>query len=121
MGNKGFISLLALLWFSAILLFLGNALSTMQSYLVTYDNLRFLKSRSLLESQAVGMTRRLWSDFEEEDYCDFIEESEVCWDFNDLSAKVTIETDDWSETLEIDYDNDCDCLTSVRRKVDKYP
>ena len=121
MGNKGFVSLVALVWFSTILLFLGSALATMSHYLSAYDNLKFLQGRSLVESQVVGISRRLWSDFEEENYCDFIGETEVCWDFNDLSAKVTIEAEDWQETLEIDYDNDCDCLIAVRRKVDKYP
>ena len=59
MGNKGFVSLLALIWFSAVILFLNSALTTMRQYLITYENLKYLEDRSLIEWQVVGKTRQL--------------------------------------------------------------
>ena len=119
MKNKGFVLLTVLLWFCALLLFIHNGLFVINQHLQTLENIRILEERSLIESRAVAKAKYMWKEFAEENYCEYVRDYEVCWQFKQETAIITVDYLEQKKILVLDYDFDCDCLVAIRRKVDK--
>lgn len=117
--KTGFISLVTLLWFSALLAFLSSSLLIIKHYTITLANLETLNKESFIELKVISKTRQMWSDFDEENYCEWIGDYEVCWVFHQEKAQVTIDYQESIKTLDIEYNSDCDCIKRITRKVDK--
>jgi hypothetical protein len=119
MKSKGFVSLLGLIWFGAVLAFVLNSSRIMQQYLLIKENIILLQEQSQVETQAILIAKRMFSDMDEENYCDFIGEYEVCYRLFNDEATINIDYPTGQKTITINYEWDCNCLIEIRRKVDK--
>lgn len=119
MGNKGFVSLMALFWFITIIAYLAGAITVMNNYLRALENLKKCEVEAAVERVAVGTAKRLWSDIEEHDFCDVINEYDVCWAFKENTGTIEIDYLDYRKTISLVYDFAGDCLVELSTKVDK--
>ena len=119
MANKGFVSLVALVWFISILAYLAGATTVLNNYLRALENLRKCEIEAAVERAAVGTAKRLWSDIEEHDFCDIIADYDVCWTFKEDIGLIEIDYLEYRKTLLLVYDFAGDCLLELSTKVDK--
>ena len=119
MRSRGFVSLLVLVWFCGILAFLGKALNIIDNQLQSLGNLKTIKARSQLEFAAIKEAKQRFLAYDEENYCDFYGEYEVCFRF--LADLAVVEIDYLAElkTLYLTYDSGCACFSQSTSKVDK--
>ncbi len=119
MANRGFISLVALAWFSFCLAFINGALVIMNNYLSALKNLQVAEKELTVEKIAVAQAHRMFSDMSEEDYCDYVGDYEVCWAFGKDRVSIIIDYQDYIKTLRLSYDWDTDSFSELRAEVDK--
>ena len=119
MNNHGFISLVALAWFSFAMTFVSGAMLIMNNYLIALENLQIVEKELAVEKLAVAHAHQLFSEVSEEDYCDFIGDYEVCWAFGNDRATITIDYQEYIKTLRLSYNWDNDCITELTAEVDK--
>jgi len=117
--SKGFVSMIALIWFSSIVTIILSASQIINNYLLTLENLKTIKNEAKIEIMAVAQAKRLLSDMEEYNYCDYIGNCDVCWYFYDDYTIIEIDYQDYKKTLAFSYDFACDCLLDIGVKVDK--
>lgn len=119
MNNQGFISIVVVCWFVLILEFISSGLIIINNYQQSKKNIDKAAYESEIEAYAINQAKYLWDEYEEENFCDYVNEVEFCIIFKDLNAEITIDYPDDQRILSVVYNTDCYCLIEISHKVDK--
>ncbi len=119
-SDKGFVSIVALMFLALVLAFVGSSLLVINNYLMTIKNINDFNNDSVVETYAIKYAQYLWDEYAEEDYCEFYDEYEICYEFDYLDGKITIENHNGFKTIKLEYDDSYYAIKKISIKYEEY-